>query len=70
MRQVFEKRVERGPNAGFTSPEADTRAKLGEYVEKFGAMARENNPALYPSARTLGPEAGEHELQIAEVVSA
>ncbi|MGZ3703875.1 MAG: cytochrome c biogenesis protein, partial [Bdellovibrionota bacterium] len=39
--------------AGFTSPEADTRAKLGEYVEKFGAMARDNNPSLYPSARAM-----------------
>jgi cytochrome c-type biogenesis protein CcsB len=42
--------------AGFTSPEAETRAKLAEYVEKFGAAARENNPAIYPSARNLGLE--------------
>jgi len=42
--------------AGFTSPEADTRAKLGEYVEKFGALARENNPSLYPSARSMALE--------------
>lgn len=39
--------------AGFTSPEADTRAKLGEYVEKFGTLAREQNPALYPSERGM-----------------
>lgn len=42
--------------AGFTSPEADTRAKLAEYVDKFAAAARENNPGLYPSARNLSLE--------------
>lgn len=42
--------------AGFTSPDENTRAKLGEYVTKFGALAREQNAALYPSERRLGLE--------------
>jgi cytochrome c-type biogenesis protein CcsB len=42
--------------AGFTDPDEKTRAKLPEYVEKFSAIARENNPSLYPSERDLGLE--------------
>ena len=39
--------------AGFTAPEAATRAKLGDYVEKFGELARSQNPALYPEDKNM-----------------
>lgn len=42
--------------AGFTSPDPTVRAKLADYVSKFGELAKSNNPALYPSPRDLGLE--------------
>jgi len=42
--------------AGFTSPDATVRAKLGEYVNKFSELAKSQNPALYPSERDLSLE--------------
>jgi cytochrome c-type biogenesis protein CcsB len=42
--------------AGFTSDSVDTRAKLGEYVDKFGELAREQNPGVYPAQRDLSLE--------------
>jgi cytochrome c-type biogenesis protein CcsB len=42
--------------AGFTSPEEATRKKLGEYVDKFGELAKNQNPAIYPEGKDLSLE--------------
>jgi cytochrome c-type biogenesis protein CcsB len=42
--------------AGFTAEKLETRAKLGEYVDSFGKLARDQNPGMYPSQRNLDLE--------------
>lgn len=42
--------------AGFTNQDEAVRAKLPEYIQKFGEIAKANNPGVYPTPSLLSLE--------------
>jgi cytochrome c-type biogenesis protein CcsB len=49
--------------AGFTSADPKIQEKLGEYVGKFGELAKAQNPTIYPQLRDLKLERHFNELR-------